>query len=51
MVLLSYIVNEDYGFAPNPYWGMLTLTTCKSPIRRGVPRARFLTGRILLNYY
>jgi hypothetical protein len=33
MVLLSYIVKSDYGFAPNPYWGTLTLTTCKWPIR------------------
>jgi hypothetical protein len=33
MVILSYIVESDFGFAPNPYWGTMTLTTCKSPIR------------------
>lgn len=31
--LLSYVVRHDYGFAPNPYGGFLTLATCKSPVR------------------
>ena len=33
MSLYSYIVLKDYGFAPNPYWGKMTLTTCKPDIR------------------
>lgn len=30
----SYVVARDYGFAPNPFWGVLTLATCKPQIRR-----------------
>lgn len=31
--LFSYIVAEDYGFAPNPFHGVCTLATCKPRIR------------------
>ena len=34
MRLYSYIVAHDYGLAPNPFWGELTLTVCKPAIRR-----------------
>lgn len=30
----SYIVSRDYGFAPNPFYGFLTLATCKPFIRK-----------------
>ena len=30
----SYIVARDYGFAPNPFYGVLTLATCKPGIRK-----------------
>lgn len=30
----SYIVARDYGFAPNPFYGVLTLATCKPVIRK-----------------
>lgn len=30
---MSYVITHDYGFAPNPYGGMLTLATCKPVIR------------------
>ena len=30
----SYIVARDYGFAPNPFYGMCTLATCKPLIRK-----------------
>lgn len=30
----SYVVARDYGFAPNPFYGVLTLATCKQRIRR-----------------
>jgi hypothetical protein len=35
-VLVSYIVETDSGFAPNPYFGTCTLACCKPRIRRGI---------------
>lgn len=32
--LFSYIVARDYGFAPNPFFGVCTLATCKPKIRK-----------------
>jgi hypothetical protein len=29
----SYVVARDYGFAPNPFYGVCTLATCKPRIR------------------
>jgi hypothetical protein len=34
MRLFSYKLTHDGGFAPNPFWGILTLATCKPQIRR-----------------
>mgnify|MGYP000925642744 CR=1 FL=1 len=34
MKVISYVVAYDYGFAPNPFHGFLTLATCKPQIRR-----------------
>ncbi len=34
MKLISYRVKNDRGFAPNPYFDILTLATCKPAIRR-----------------
>ena len=34
MRLYSYVVARDYGFAPNPFFGVCTLATCKPNIRR-----------------
>ena len=34
MRLFSYVVTRDYGFAPNPFYGVCTLATCKPVIRR-----------------
>ena len=31
--LFSYVVARDYGFAPNPFFGICTLATCKPKIR------------------
>lgn len=28
-----YVVDRDFGFAPNPFYGVLTLATCKPRIR------------------
>lgn len=33
MTIKSYVITHDYGFAPNPYGGFLTLATCKPKIR------------------
>lgn len=33
MKIMSYVITHDYGFAPNPYGGVLTLATCKPVIR------------------
>lgn len=33
MKLFSYVVARDYGFAPNPFFGVCTLATCKPRIR------------------
>jgi len=34
MRLFSYKLSHDTGFAPNPFWGFLTLATCKPGFRR-----------------
>lgn len=33
MRLFSYKLTDDTGFAPNPFWDVLTLATCKPQIR------------------
>lgn len=34
MKLYSYVITHDSGFAPNPFYGVCTLATCKPVIRR-----------------
>lgn len=34
MTCFRYKLEHDYGFAPNPFHGVLTLATCKGDIRR-----------------
>lgn len=34
MRLFSYVVARDFGFAPNPFFNVCTLATCKPGIRR-----------------
>ena len=34
MKLYSYVVARDFGFAPNPFYGICSLCTCKPVIRR-----------------
>ena len=34
MRLFSYVVARDYGFAPNPFFGVCTLATCKPRVRK-----------------
>ncbi|WP_195439561.1 Nmad2 family putative nucleotide modification protein [Parabacteroides goldsteinii] len=40
----SYIVKRDYGFAPNPFYGVLTLATCKPKIRKSANVGDFIIG-------
>ena len=34
MKLYSYVVRFDFGFAPNPFFGVCTLATCKPLVRK-----------------
>ncbi len=34
MSLFSYVVRYDVGFAPNPFFGVCSLATCKQDVRR-----------------
>lgn len=40
----SYVVSRDYGFAPNPFYKVLTLATCKPKIRRTASVEDFIIG-------
>lgn len=40
----SYVVARDYGFAPNPFNGILTLAACKPVIRKGADVGSFVIG-------
>lgn len=44
MNLYSYIVRRDYGFAPNPFYGVCTLATCKPRIRQAAKIGDIITG-------
>lgn len=40
----SYVVAQDYGFAPNPFYGRCTLATCKPPIRERAAIGDYIIG-------
>ncbi len=42
--LFSYKMTHDTGFAPNPFWGVLTLATCKPGIRRNRAIGDWIAG-------
>jgi len=42
--LYSYIVKNDNGSAPNPFWGTCTLTICKPKIRRTAKVGDWIIG-------
>lgn len=44
MRLFSYVVARDYGFAPNPFFGVCTLATCKPNIRRKASVGDWIIG-------
>jgi len=39
-----YVVDRDFGFAPNPFHGVCTLATCKPPIRKGARIGDWVIG-------
>lgn len=44
MRLFSYVVARDYGFAPNPFFNVCTLATCKPGIRRQAQVSDWVVG-------
>ena len=44
MKLFSYVVARDYGFAPNPFFGVCTLATCKPEIRKSAGIGDWVIG-------
>jgi len=42
--LFSYKLHSDTGFAPNPFWGVLTLATCKPQIRKSKRAGDWIAG-------
>ena len=44
MRLFSYVVARDYGFAPNPFFGICTLATCKPKIRKDATVGDWVIG-------
>ena len=42
--LFSYKLTHDTGFAPNPFWGILTLATCKPRIRLSKRKGDWIAG-------
>jgi hypothetical protein len=44
MVIYSYVVVRDYGFAPNPFFGYCTLATCKPNIRKSAQIGDWVIG-------
>ena len=44
MKLHSYVVTDDTGFSPNPFWGCCTLANCKPAIRRTAHVGDWIVG-------
>jgi hypothetical protein len=44
MRLFSYVVEHDWGFAPNPFHGVCTLATCKADIRSAARIGDYVIG-------
>lgn len=44
MRIFSYVLRHDDGAAPNPFWGMCTLTICKPVIRRNAAEKDWIIG-------
>jgi len=44
MKIYSYIIRNDLGFSPNPFWGVCTLACCKPIIRRTAEEDDWVVG-------
>ena len=44
MYLYSYVITRDYGFAPNPFWNICSLATCKPQIRERALKDDWIAG-------
>lgn len=44
MKLHTYVMTDDSGYAPNPYWGYLTLACCMPDIRRKAKKDDWIIG-------
>lgn len=44
MTLFSYVVRWDHGFAPNPFFNVCSLATCKPHIRRRAKKGDWVLG-------
>jgi len=44
MVLYSYVIVRDFGFAPNPFFGYCTLAACKPNIRKSAQIGDWIIG-------
>lgn len=44
MRLHSYVIEHDFGFAPNPFYGLCTLATCKPVIREHAAVGDYVVG-------
>lgn len=44
MRMFSYVVRYDFGFAPNPFFGLCTLATCKPQIRGAATVGDWVVG-------
>ena len=44
MALFSYVLDHDFGFAPNPFQGVCTLATCKPQIRERADVGDIIVG-------
>ena len=44
MHLYSYVITRDYGFAPNPFWNVCSLATCKPQIRERALKGDWVAG-------
>lgn len=42
--LFAYVVRYDIGFAPNPFYGVCTLATCKPRIRKSAMPGDWIAG-------
>jgi len=44
MKCYSYVIPRDFGFAPNPFYGICTLATCKPKIRESASIGDWIIG-------